>query len=486
MGRIKDETVSGVKWGLLQKCTLQPITMVYGIILARLLTPAETGIMGLTAIFFAVAGTLASAGFGSALIRKQDRTEADCSTMFWFNLGMSFLMGLILFLLAPWFASFYNQPELLWMTRISAIMMFIGSSASVHWTLYTARRDFKTPAIVGMVTTIVGLPVGLGFAYYGYGVWSLVIQGVVQGLLSLIVIWVISPWKPRFIWSNQSFKEMFGFGSKLAASGLLNTLYLEARTFIIGKFYTAAQLGLYSKAYHLSSMPPHTINGMLRSVTYPILATIQDDDARLTLVYRKYLRVATLPIAWGICLMIALAQPLVHLLYGENWMGCVVYIQILCLIYGFEHISSINLNLLMVKGRSDLFLRLEIIKKIISIAMLIGAAFISVKAICWASAIYMQISVYINSYYTGKIIGMTWWKQQKDYWPFILLAAVSVVPAVLITWTPLPDWAQLIIGGLCSLILYFGYFRIRHDETYLEFASIMTKKFPGLKKLLNA
>ena len=486
MGRIKDETVSGVKWGLLQKCTLQPITMVYGIILARLLTPAETGIMGLTAIFFAVAGTLASAGFGSALIRKQDRTEADCSTMFWFNLGMSALMGGILFLLAPWFASFYNQPELLWMTRISAIMMFIGSSASVHWTLYTARRDFKTPAIVGMVTTIVGLPVGLGFAYYGYGVWSLVIQGVVQSLLSLFIVWIISPWRPHFIWSSKSFKEMFGFGSKLAASGLLNTLYLEARTFIIGKFYTAAQLGLYSKAYHLASMPPQTINGMLRSVTYPILATIQDDDARLTLVYRKYLRVTTLPIAWGICLMITLAQPLVHLLYGENWMGCVIYVQIICLIYGFDHISAINLNLLVVKGRSDLFLRLEIIKKSISICMIIAAAFISVEAICWASALYAQIAVYINSYYTGKIIGITWWKQQKDYWPFFLLAAVSVVPAVFITMMPLPDWAQLIIGGGCSLILYFGYFRIRRDETYLEFASIMAKKFPALKKLLNA
>ena len=486
MGRIKDETVSGVKWGLLQKCTLQPITMVYGIILARLLTPTETGIMGLTAIFFAVAHTLAAAGFGQALIRKQDRTEVDCSTMFWFNLGMSALLGLVLFLLAPWFAAFYNQPELLWMTRISAIMMFISSSASVHWTLYAARREFKTPAIVGMVTTIVALPVGLLFAYYGYGVWSLVIQGVVQGLLSLIVVWVISPWRPHFIWSNQSFKEMFGFGSKLAASGLLHTLYMEARTFIIGKFYTAAQLGLYSKAYHLAAMPPQTINGMLGSVTYPILSTIQDDDARLAEVYRKYLRVATLPIAWGICLMISLGEPLVHLLYGESWMGCVVYLQIICLIYGFDHISSINLNLLMVKGRSDLFLRLEIIKKTISICMIIAAAFISVEAICWASALYAQIAVYINSYYTGKIIGVSWWRQQKDYWPFFLLAAVSVVPAVFVTMMPLPDWAQLIIGGLCSLFLYFGYFRIRRDETYLEFASIMTKKFPGLKKLLNA
>lgn len=485
MGRIVKETVSGVKWGLLQKCTLQPITMVYGIILARLLTPAETGIMGLTAIFFAVAGTLASAGFGSALIRKQDRTEADCSTMFWFNLGMSALMGGILFLLAPWFASFYNQPELLWMTRISAIMMFIGSSASVHWTLYTARRDFKTPAIVGMGTTIVGLPVGLAFAYYGYGVWSLVIQGVVQSLLSLFIVWIISPWRPHFIWSSKSFKEMFGFGSKLAASGLLNTLYLEARTFIIGKFYTAAQLGLYSKAHHLVAMPPHTINGMLQSVTYPILATIQDDDARLTLVYRKYLRVTTLPIAWGMCLMLALGDPLVHLLYGENWMGCVVYLQILCLVFAFEHISSINLNLLKVKGRSDLFLRLEIIKKTISIAMLIGAAFISVAAICWASVIYSQIAMAINCYYTGKIIGLTWWKQQKDYWPFMFLAVAACLPAYLLTLSPLPDYAQLAIGGVAAVLLYFGVLRWRRDETYLEFAHIMAGKFPKLRPLLG-
>lgn len=487
VGRIVKETVSGVKWGLLQKCTLQPITLVYGIILARLLTPAETGIMGLTAIFFAVAGTLASAGFGSALIRKQDRTEADCSTMFWFNLGMSFLMGLILFLLAPWFASFYNQPELLWMTRISAVMMFVGSSASVHWTLYSARRDFKTPAIVGMVTTIVGLPVGLGFAYYGYGVWSLVIQGVVQSLLSLIVIWIISPWKPRFIWSNRSFKEMFGFGSKLAASGLLHTLYREIRTFIIGKFFMAAQLGLYSKAQHLVAMPPGTINGMLQSVTYPILATIQDDDARLTLVYRKYLRVSTLPIAWGMCLMMALGEPLVHLLYGENWMGCVIYLKILCMSYAFDHVCIINLNLLQVKGRSDLFLRLEIIKKSISIAMLLAAAFIfkSVEAICWTGAIYSQFAVYINSYYTGKLIGLTWWEQQKDYWPFLLLSIAACLPAYLLTFSPLPDFVQLALGGVTAVLLYFGILRRRQDETYLEFANIMAAKFPKLKGVLG-
>lgn len=485
MGSIKKETISGVKWGLLQKISMQPVTMLYSILLARLLNPAETGIMGLTAIFFAVAGTLASAGFGGALIRKQDRTEADCSTMFWFNVGMSFLMSSLLICAAPWFASFYHEPLLLWLTRISAVMMFIGSTAGVHWALYSARRDFKTPAIVNMVTTVVGVPVGLGFAWFGFGVWSLVIQGCVQGTLSLAIVWCISPWRPRLMWSQDSFRELFGFGSKMAASGVLHTLYMQARTFIIGKFYSAAQLGLYSKAFHLASMPPQTINHMLLGVTYPILATIQNDDERLKFVYRKYLRVTTMPIAWGICNMIVLGAPLVHLLYGDMWVDCTKYLQIICLIYGFDHISAINLNLLTVKGRSDLFLRLEIIKKTISIAMLIVAAYFSVEAICWASALYAQIAVYINSYYTGKILGITWWSQQKDYWPYFLLSAASCIPSAVLVHLPLPDVVQLAVGGCTSALIYFGIFRWRKEPIYLEFASIMTAKIPKLKWLLG-
>lgn len=468
MASIKQETISGAKWGMLQKFTMQPIQLIYSMVLARLISPEEMGIAGLTAIFFAVAGQLAQAGFGAALIRKIDRTEADCSTMFWFNVGMSFLVSLILFLLAPWFTRFYNQPELLWLTRASAFNMFIGSTASVHWTLYSARRDFKTPALVGCITSLAGMPVCLGLAWLGWGVWALMWQGIFTTLLSLSIIWVISPWKPRFLFSKASFLELFGFGSKMACSGILHILYTHARTFIIGKFYTPAQLGFYSKGASTAHLAPDTICGILGSVIYPVLCTVQNDNERLTSAYRKYMRITTLGVAWCTMVLIAMADPIVELLYGTDWLPCVPYLQIIAAGWAATHMSTINLNLLMVKGRSDLFLRLEIIKKTVSIAMLLYAATISVEAICWAGAIYCHMAVAFNAYFTGKILGLTWWVQQKDYLPYFLLASIASLPGFLCTHTALPIIAQLAIGGFSSIILYFTPLHLLKECAYAE------------------
>ena len=468
MSRVKKETLSGAKWGLLQKLTMQPLQLLYSMVLARLITPEEMGIVGLTAIFFAVANQLASAGFGAALVRKQDRSDADTSTAFWFNLGMSFLLGLVLFLLAPWFTQFYNQPELLWLTRVSAILMFVNSSASVHWSLYQARRDFKTPAIVGCITAIAGMPVCLSLAWLGWGVWALMWQGIFTSLLSLSIVWCISPWKPRFLFSGTSFRYLFGFGSKLACSGLIHTVYQETTTFVIGKFYSPAQLGFYSRGRHVAALVPQTLSGILGSVTYPILSTLQNDDEILRRVYQKYIRFSTLIIAFGIACIISMARPMVQVLYGETWLPCALYLQIIALSFSTDHVASINLNLLMVKGRSDLFLRLEIIKKSISLAMILGAATISVEAICWAGVIYAQIAIFINTYYTGKLLGLTWWRQQKDYLPYFARAAVTCIPAWFISQTEWPALAQLMAGGLSAFVLYFGALHWRRDAAYTE------------------
>lgn len=494
MGRVREETISGAKWQMLQRCTLEPVQLVFGMVLARLISPAEMGILGLTAIFFAVAASLASAGFGQALIRKIDRTEADINTMFWFNAGMSFIMSAILFLMAPWFAEFFHQPALVNLTRVSACMMFLNSFAGVHWTLYSCRRDFKTPAIIGTCVTIVGMPVCLYLAYTGWSYWSLVIQGVVTGLLSLIVVWIVSPWKPRFMFSWASFKELFGFGGRMTAAGLLHTLYLHLRTFIIGKFYSPADLGLYDRGKHLVAVVPGTINGMLSSITYPILATIQNDDTRLAGVYRLYIRITSLVIIWGVFLMASLAVPYVRIMYGDTWLGCVPYLQILAFTFAFEHISSINLNLIKVKGRADIILRLEILKKTLSVAMVLAGATISVAAICWASVIYSQIALFINCWYTGKIINLTWWRQQKDYWPYVLLAWLSCFPAYMFSsFIPVPDvdaagsrlsyffhYGSLVgilaCGGIISALIYFGRLQLRRDRALIEIAKTLAHK----------
>lgn len=479
MSRLKKETVSGVKWGMLQKFTLQPLQLFYGMVLARLITPTEMGIVGLTAIFFAVANQLASAGFGVALIRKQDRTDADVNTMFWFNLAMSLVMGILLFLLAPWFASFYNQPELLLLTRVSAVMMFLNSCASVHWTLYQCRRDFKTPAIVNTITAIAGMPVCLVLAWMGWGVWALMWQNVVSSVLNLVIVWYISPWKPRFLFSGQSFVSLFSFGAKLAYGGILHILYREIRTFIIGKFYSPAQLGLYTRGVHVTNMLPSTISSVLGGVLYPVLATVQDDNERLISAYRMYIRISTLVIAWICMWLLAMGKPVVELLYGADWLGCAVFLRVIALGVAVDHISSINLSLLMVKGEANLMLGLEIVKKIVSLSLLLFAATISVEAICWAAVIYTHIAIIFNTYFVGRITGLTWWKQQKDYMPYVIYAAISCAPAWVCTLT---DWhfiLQLVVGGSSAFLLYFGGLHLLCDSAYKELYNMLRQKLGG-------
>lgn len=477
MGRVAQETAQGLKWNLLNKLTVYPLQVFYGMVLARLLTPKEMGIVGLTAIFFAIAGTLQTAGFGAALIRKLDRTEEDCSTVFWFNVVMSFILSVILFLLAPWFVEWYHQPELLWLTRVSAILMFMCSSGGVHWTLYSARRDFKTPAIIGVCTTFVSLPLCLILAYRGWGVWALMTQNIVSSLLSLIIIWIVSPWKPRFIFSKKSFKELFGFGSKLAASALLDTTYNNLRTFFIGKVYSPAQLAYYQRGEHLANVGPTTACGMIGQVTFPILATLQHDNERLKQVYRQYLRIFTLVIVWGSMLVASMAGSFIHLMSGPQWAAAVPYAQILCFSYALWHIQVINLNLLQVKGRSDLFLRLEIIKKLIITVSLAITIPMGVMAICYGSLVVSVICIFINSFYSKELIGMTIWQQLKDYLPLSLLAvACTWIPGILAEQLPYHYIVKLAVGGLSSLLIYFGILRSTQNETLRQLLGLLQER----------
>ena len=485
MGSIKSETIKSAKWSFIQKLTLQPVQMVFSMILARLVTPEEMGILGLTAIFFAIATCLANAGFGAAIIRKTDRTTEDINTVFWFNLVMSLLLALILFMLAPWFADFYRQPELLLLTRVSAFMLFLSSSSSVHVALFQSRRDFKTLAWVGMLSTLAGMPVCLYLAYIGWGIWALMIQNVVSTTISLGLIWWRSPWKPSFIFSWISFRDLFAFGSRLSCASMLHTIYAETRTFIIGKFYSASQLGLYNRGQHLANLGASTINGVLESITYPILATIQNDKSRLKSAYQKYIKISTIVIAWFCILLVALAKPCVYILYGERWLSCAIFIQILSFDYMFSHICSINLNLLKVKGKSGIILRLEFIKKIISTVILIYAATISVEAICWGMVIYNQIAIFLNCIYTGKLIGLSWWQQQKDYLPYFILAIISAIPAYCITRCDIHEFFQLIIGAGISAVIYFGFLYFTKEEACKElFHEIAIRIFNKKKQQL--
>ena len=458
MNRITRETAHGIRWILLQKCTLQPVTLVYSMVLARLLSKEEMGLMGLTAIFFTAAGTLAANGFGSALIRRQKYSSEDADTLFWFNLGMGFLIALLLFLSAPWLAAFFEAPQLCNLVRVSALIVLLNSTVSVHMAHYIARRQFKVPALISLSSALVAIPLGLLLAWHGWGVWAYMTQGVVSALLAALIFWRTCPWSPGFHFSVKAFRELAPLSCRLAATGLLDTAYIHARAFFIGKVYTPAALAGYKNGAQLAAMCPTVLCYMIEQVTFPILSTLQHSPKKLIAVYRRYMRLFTLPIAWLCCFTAAFAGPIVRLCYGPGWEECVPYLQILSLSYATWHLQLINLNLLKAGGPPKLFLRLELIKKCLGIAILIGMFFISVKAICWGALATSALCLALNTWATRRYMGLPARQQLLDWVPtFALAATCTILPAWVIPQSP--PHLQLAAGLFLSLAIYLSILR---------------------------
>lgn len=476
MANVKEETLRGIKWGLIQKCTMQPVQFLYGIILARLISPDEMGILGLTAIFFAIAQQLQNCGFGAALIRKQDRTDDDICTVFWFNVFMSLLLSTVLFLAAPWFAWFFDQPALINLTRVSALLMFLNSTISVHMTLYQARRDFKTPAIVSMCATLTAMPFTIWAAFAGWSYWAPMLQGIITGILTLIIIWIISPWKPRCKFSGQSFKEFFRFGSNLALTGLLLQFYHEIRTFIIGKFYSPAQLAFFSKGQHTCSTPLNLITSILAPVTFPILATLQGDQTRLIHVYRQYTRMTTLVVEWGMITLAANSSALIVTLYGESWHTAATYAQILCFGWMLNPILMLNMNMCTIQGRTDLNLKFEIILRVVSIAVMIWCAFYSVKALCYAAAFSSFFGLIISSIIVTNICDIRFRHIAADFLPYLFMALLANIPAYFIDQLNWLSCYRLVAGGVLSTILYILLLWLKKDASAIELWTFIRPK----------
>lgn len=466
MGELKDKTISGVKWNAIGRFSTQGVSFVISILLARILSPSDYGVVGMIGIFMAIAQTFIDSGFGSALIRKKDCTDEDYSTAFFFNIVVGIVCYLILFIAAPFIADFFNTPILTDIVRVLSINLFLGSLTIVQSAKLTVAVDFKSQAKISLVATIVSGSIGLAMAYSGYGVWSLVFQSVSSSIVRTISFWMVTRWKPQNTFSKESFKYLFGFGSKILSASLLHTIYSNLTTILIGKFYTPKDLGYYSRGESLAQLPSTNITGILGSVTYPILSKIQDDDVRLMQVYRKYIRMTSMIIFFGMFLMIALAKPLVIGLFTDKWVQSVIYLQVFCFAYMFDHICQLNLNILYVKGRSDLVLRLEIIKKTISILMIVAAIPFGVLAICISRALYTQIAVIINTYYTGKLFGLGYFAQVRDFIIYFIFSFIAAIPAFLLSFTSLSPILILIIGACAACLIYWTL--LRKDENLLE------------------
>lgn len=473
---LKQVTTQGVLWSSIERFSVQGIQFVIMIIMARLLTPEDYGLVGMLTIFLAVSQSLIDSGFSQALIRKQNRTEVDNSTVFYFNIAIGLALYLLFYVSAPLVADFYGLPELSLVMRVVCLGIIFNSLAVVQRALLTVKIDFKTQAKASLIAVVISGITGIMLAYTGFGVWALVCQQLVNLGINTLLLWLFSKWKPMGTYSWKSFKELFSFGSKLLASGLLDTTYNNIYPIVIGKVFSAGDLGYYTRAQQFSVFPSSNITGVLQRVTFPVLCRIQNDIDRLRGVYRKFLKMSAyvvFPLMTGLA---AVSFPFVRIVLGEKWMFCAGLLQIICFSMMWYPIHAINLNLLRVQGRSDLLLRLEIIKKVIGVAILCLTVSLGLKAMCLGGVVSSIISLVINTFYTRKLIQVGFITQMRDLFPTLVVSLLMFAIVFSIQWVTENLYAQLLGGIFLGGVFYLVVTRLLRFQELQELFSLLSKR----------
>ena len=476
-GSLQKKAFWGMIWSFAENFSLQGIQFVIGIIMARMLTPSDYGMIGMLTVFLAISDNLVNFGFFTALVRKSDRTEVDFSTVFYFNIFVGLFLYFVLFFSSPYIARFFEMPLLEDLTKIVAIPLFFNSICQVQQAKFSIKMDFKSQAKVSVTSSLVGGISGIMMAYYGLGVWSLAYSAVLSAIIRCLLLWILARWYPLRSFSWKSFNELFSFGSKLLVSKLIDTIYNNIYPIVIGKKFAAADLGFYSRAYGYSQLPAVTVTGVLARVTFPMLCEIQNDSERLEQVYRKLLRLSAFVVFPVMIGLAVLAKPLIIFMITDKWAPSIILLQIFCLALMWYPIHAINLNLLQVKGRSDLVLRLEIIKKIMGILVLILSIPLGVIYMCVGQVITSLVSLLINTHYTGKLIRVGFFKQMSDMLP-TLLYSFSMGGIVWGVSQFLPtNGLKIIVGILVGAIYYVAIaYYTRSSELYYMFSLIKNKK----------
>ena len=454
----------------------QGVTFLVGLVLARLLTPHEYGLIGYIMILVAVFNSIVDSGFSNALIRKKDAGQTDYSTAFIFNLAVSVVLMAAMYLLAVPFSRFFREPQLVLLVRVMSVIIIINALALVQRTRLVKNVDFKTQTKASLISSLTSAGVGLGMAFGGLGVWSLAGQQISRQLVNTVCLWILNRWMPSREFSRSSFREMFGFGWKLLVSGLIDTVWREISQLVIGKCYSTETLGQYTRGKQFSDIFSSNMTSIVQRVSYPVLSSVQDERERMREGYRKIIRttmLASFVLLFGLA---AVADSLVVVLIGPQWREAAHYLQILCFSACLHPLHAINLNMLQVQGRSDLFLKLEIVKKIIAIGPLLLGIFIGIDWMLWGWVVTGIISYWLNARYSGTLIGYPIKAQIKDILPSFGVAAVMAVCVFPLSLLDLrPIWTlpvQLCAGaaiviGLCEALRLPEYAEIK--DTALGF-----------------
>ncbi len=452
---LKDKTVKGTFWSAADALLGQGVTFIVGIVLARLLTPEEYGLIGIVTIFTTVLLGVVDCGFSSSLIRKKDTTDNDYSTLFFFNLAVSVVMFVLLFAAAPWIAKFFERPQLVSLVRVMGLLLIIQALSIVQDTVLKKRIDFKTRTKASVIAAVSSGTVGIIMAYAGFGVWSLVGQQLLRQLVYTGSLWVFNKWWPQIKFSIDSFKYMWGFGWKLLLSGLLDRIWAQLYQTVVGKFYSPATLGQYSRSKEYAQLFSSNLTTIIQRVSYPVLAQVQDDKVRMVNAYRKVIK--TTMFVTTICMVSlgAVAEPLIYCLIGPQWHDAAAYLPLICVSLSLYPLHAINLNMLQVQNRTDIFLYLEIIKKVIAVGPICLGIFVGIYWMLLGTIITGIISFFLNSYYTGKKLGYSSWRQLKDVAPSYGTAMLIAISVFFIKYLPFNYWVVLLIQIIVGAAVFF-------------------------------
>ena len=482
MQSLKDKTIKGVGWSAADAFFGQGVTFIVGLVLARILSPEEYGLIGIVTIFTTILLGFVDCGFGNALVRKQDVTDQDYNTMFYINLVMSLVMYGLLYAGAPLIARFFERPQLVQLVRVTGLLLFIQALSIVQSTILTKKIDFKTKTIAAFVAASLSGVVGIGMAFMGYGVWSLVGQQLSRSTLYTISLWILNRWWPKMKFSVESLRYMWGFGWKIMLSGFLELLWNQFYQVVVGKYYNPATLGQYTRSKEYASIFSSNLTSVVQRVTFPVLSEVQGNTTRMVVAYRRVIKTTMFVTAIIMISLGAVAEPLIYCLIGPQWHVAATFLPLICISMSLYPLHAINLNMLQVQGRSDIFLYLEIIKKVIAIGPICLGIFVDIYWMLIGTIITGIISFFLNSYYSGKKLGYSSWMQLKDIAPSYGIAFLIALCVYFFKFLPVSNWIILPVQVVVGTAVFFIVCEKTNMEEYLEIKNIVKRYLLKIKR----
>ncbi len=451
-----NKMIGNFLWRFAERCGAQGVAFVVQIVLARLLAPEVYGVIALVTVFTTILNVFVDSGFGNALIQKKNADDLDFSTVFYFNIAVCVLLYVMMFIAAPWIAGFYQDLSLTPVIRVLSLTLVISGVKNVQQAYVSRTMQFKRFFFATIGGTVGAAVVGVTMACRGFGVWALVAQQLFNAAMDTVILWLTVKWRPKRLFSFARLKGLFSYGWKLLASSLVYTVYLDLEQLIIGKLYTTTDLAQYNRGKQFPSFIVSNINSSIDSVLLPVMSKIQDRAGEVKAMTRRAMKISTYVMAPLMMGLAFIGEPVVRLILTEKWLPCVPFLRVFCVTYMFYPVHTANLNALKAMGRSDLFLKLEVIKDVSGLVVILVAMRFGVMTMAYSMILISVLSQVVNSWPNKKLLNYSYLEQLKDILPGVLLAAAMGCCIYPIQWLGLPDAVTLLIQITLGAAIYIA------------------------------